>query len=49
MEESEERTKVKLYELEHELEEKTRDYEETIKEMHEKSEEQLAQLKIYYE
>lgn len=49
MEESEERSKVKLFELERELDEKTREYEDTIKEMQLKSEEQLAQLKIYYE
>jgi hypothetical protein len=33
MEESEERTKLKLYELERELEDKTRDHDEQIKEM----------------
>lgn len=39
MEESEERSKVKLFELERELDEKTREYEDTIKEMQLKSEE----------
>jgi hypothetical protein len=49
MEDSEERSKVKLYELERELEDKTHEFEDAMKEMQQKSEEQLAQLKIYYE
>ena len=42
MEESEERAKIKLYELERELEDKTHEFEEAMKEMQSKSEEQLA-------
>ena len=42
MEESEERSKLKLFDLERELEDKTHEFEEAMKEMQSKSEEQLA-------
>jgi hypothetical protein len=48
-EESETRAKQRIYELEKDLEDKTREYEETIQEMNIKSEEQLSQLKSFFE
>jgi hypothetical protein len=49
VEESEDRAKTRLLELEHELEEKTANFEETIAELQQKSEEQLSQLKTFFE
>ena len=48
-EETQERAKVKQLELEREIEEKSRNYEQTIQEIQEKSEEQLSQLKSLFE
>lgn len=49
IEETESLSKAKQIELETDLEEKTREYEFTIRETQQKSEEQLAQLKSFYE
>ena len=49
MEESEDRAKIRYLELERELDEKTQDFEETLRDMQSKSEEQLAQLKTFFE
>lgn len=49
LEDSESRHKIRQTELEREIEEKTREFDENIKEVQEKSEEQLSQLKNFYE
>jgi hypothetical protein len=49
LEESDIRHKQREADLEREIEEKTRDFEENIRDVQEKSEEQLAQLKHFYE
>lgn len=49
LEDSEFRAKTKQIELERELEEKGSEYEITIREMNDKSEEQLNSLKTFFE
>ena len=49
IEDSDVRANQKLVELEKELEDKTVEYETTIKEMQQKSEEQLSQLKSFFD
>jgi hypothetical protein len=49
LEEGEDRAKLRYAELEHELEDKTQEFEDTLREMQLKSEEQLAQLKSFFE
>ena len=49
LEEGEDRAKIRYSELERELEDKTQEFEDTLREMQQKSEEQLAQLKTFFE
>ena len=49
IDETEDRAKQRYLELEKELDEKTRDFEDTLREMQQKSEEQLLQLKSFFE
>ena len=49
IDETEDRAKQRYLELEKELDEKTSDFEDTLREMQQKSEEQLLQLKSFFE